>query len=342
MKKINKPNFSVVEVSIIIPHYNGKESILNTVSSLLKNTHKNFEIIIVDNGSSQADRLFLQKVIKTIDSRIKVFYLKQNNVSLARNFGIKKAKGKYLMFVDADDLVEDDYIETFLLPAISNNYDVVVGGFKRTNEDGKLLVQKNPGRGVMGLLSILAPWAKLFKKKYLIENNIWFIDSPIGEDIYFNFLALNVVSSDKIFPINYCGYHYVKRNSSYVTSYFDRGVTSSDMINLLSRIRKDAYVNLINKELTDYFLLRQALWFAIYTVSFLSDKEKKREASKILSWMNAYYLNYARKNHFLSFKNQLMNKYGENILIYFALKMLIIAPPMFQYYMLLIFSKFLI
>jgi teichuronic acid biosynthesis glycosyltransferase TuaG len=90
-------------VSVIIPYFKKKEFIFNCINSILKQTYKNFEIIIVNDECSDDSRLILQDIANK-DSRIKVINNKNNlGPGLSRNIGIKKSKGKFLAFIDADD-----------------------------------------------------------------------------------------------------------------------------------------------------------------------------------------------------------------------------------------------
>ena len=98
-----------IKVSVIIPVYNKQDYIKRTINSVLNQTYKNFEIIVVDDGSTDNSL----KAIKQIkDKRIKVFAQKNLGVSNARNKGIKQAKGNYIAFLDADDEFLPKYLET--------------------------------------------------------------------------------------------------------------------------------------------------------------------------------------------------------------------------------------
>jgi len=97
------------KVSIIMPAYNAENTIKNTIESILNQNYDNYEIIVVDDGSTDNT----QNIVKNIDnSKIKYFKLETNKgVSNARNFGIEKATGNYIMFIDSDDLYLDTMIE---------------------------------------------------------------------------------------------------------------------------------------------------------------------------------------------------------------------------------------
>ena len=99
-----------VKVSIIIPAYNVEKYILKCINSLLEQTEKEIEIIIVDDGSKDKTNLIVKEIIK---KHANIVLIEQGNkgVSAARNAGLQNAKGKYTMFIDADDWLEKDAIE---------------------------------------------------------------------------------------------------------------------------------------------------------------------------------------------------------------------------------------
>lgn len=120
-------NSSNVLVSIIIPVYNVEKFISETIESVLNQSFKAIEIILVDDGSKDSSLLICEKYLQ-IDSRIKV--LKQNNsgVSIARNNGLKIASGAYIFFMDSDDTLDSEFIATSYEIAKKNDSDIVVVG----------------------------------------------------------------------------------------------------------------------------------------------------------------------------------------------------------------------
>ncbi len=117
-------------VSVIIPVYNiPKKLIARCIRSLSDQTYKDFEVILVDDGSSDEINAFADRLGEA-DSRIKVFHRERGGVSAARNFGVEKATGEYLMFVDADDYVSPLMLEQAVNLATEHDADVVYAAVK--------------------------------------------------------------------------------------------------------------------------------------------------------------------------------------------------------------------
>ncbi len=97
-------------ISVIVPVYNVKPYLARCLDSLLKQTHTNFELLLVNDGSKDGSAFILEEYAKK-DSRIRVIHQENMGVSLARNRAIDEAKGSYITFIDSDDFVEDFYLE---------------------------------------------------------------------------------------------------------------------------------------------------------------------------------------------------------------------------------------
>lgn len=182
-------------VSIIIPVYNAQEYLDDCIKSVLGQTYKNFEVILIDDGS-------LDKSLKICngysewDNRIIVIHKENGGVSSARNMGLDVAKGDYILFVDSDDYIAEDYIESH----INFDADVVVSGTEKSGAYLKNEILKNEGEFV----GFGGPWKKLYKKE-LISNTRFREEIKIGEDIIFNLEILK--KTENIYYITYDGYH---------------------------------------------------------------------------------------------------------------------------------------
>ncbi len=122
MKSVNKP-----KVSIVVPVYNTEKYIERCMNSILNQTLKEIEIIIVDDGSKENCAKLCDELAKT-DSRIKVVHKKNAGLGFARNTGIKEATGEYIGFVDSDDYIEPEMYEKLYSTASVNNADIVLSG----------------------------------------------------------------------------------------------------------------------------------------------------------------------------------------------------------------------
>ena len=124
-------------VSIIIPFYKKKKYILNSIKSILNQTYKNFEIIIIYDDSNLDDLKYILE-IKRLDKRIRVFRNKENKgVGLSRNYGIKKSRGKFIAFLDADDIWHPLKLSTQIEFMIKNNFSITHTSYNIINEKNK-------------------------------------------------------------------------------------------------------------------------------------------------------------------------------------------------------------
>ncbi len=186
-------------VSVIIPIYNCEKYLNECISSVLEQTYKDFELILVDDGSTDNSLNICYEFAKK-DSRIIVIHQDNGGVSSARNKGLKNAKGEFITFVDSDDYVENDWLKMLITAILTNNADVSVCGIKLDNQlrclyENKLLtkdellseLQKN------GLL--YSVFNKLYRREKLaaeFKNGLKF-----GEDLLFNleyFRKINTIA----------------------------------------------------------------------------------------------------------------------------------------------------
>lgn len=118
-----------VLVSVIVPVYNVENYLRECVDSILRQTYKSIEIILVDDGSSDSSGLICDKY-KEKDNRIKVIHKENGGLSDARNSGFRISKGEFITFIDSDDIVSDDFIET-MIKALTVDCEVVVSGLTK-------------------------------------------------------------------------------------------------------------------------------------------------------------------------------------------------------------------
>lgn len=260
------------KVSIIIPVYNSEKYIDRCLKSVLKQDYNNIEIICVNDGSKDNSLDILKKYEKSS----KFIIIDQENIGVAktRNKAIKKSTGDYILFIDNDDFIDSNYVSTYLNKAKESDCDVVLGGYKRMSS--KLLFTKKIGKNSFSKFENMAPWAKIIKRDFLIENNIKFFPFSIGEDVIFN---LNLYSStDKIQIIDYCGYNWYYNDNS-VSNTRQRMFTDNILVlfNEMKKYDKNDDVH--------YYIARYMVWYLLFSGSGVTPLEFMNEYKKINDWL---------------------------------------------------------
>ena len=121
-------------ISVLVAVYNVEDFLGRCLDSIINQTYKNIEIIIIDDGSTDNSKKICED-FASLDSRIKLLHIKNMGLSYVRNFGIELAKGKYISFVDGDDYLENDYIETLYNNLIKYNADLSCCSYYRVFDD---------------------------------------------------------------------------------------------------------------------------------------------------------------------------------------------------------------
>ena len=129
-------------VTVIVPVYNVEKYIKECIDSVIKQTYTNIEIVLVDDGSKDESGKICDDYAAK-DSRIKVIHKQNEGLGFARNSGLEISTGKYVTFIDSDDVAECDLIEQLMKEVIDKDVDTCIGGFKRITEDGKAVFQES-------------------------------------------------------------------------------------------------------------------------------------------------------------------------------------------------------
>lgn len=260
------------KISIIIPVYNSEKYLSRCIDSVINQTYKDLEVILINDGSTD-DSLNVLKTYESLDNRIVIIDQKNQGVAKTRNKGLQKATGDYIMFIDNDDFLDTDYIET-MYQGIEDN-DIVVSGYKRVTNN-KILLNKIIKNNGFGIYENVAPWGKLIKKDYLIKNDIKFFSYPIGEDIIFNLKLYSL--TNKIFVIDNSNYNWYFNDSS--VSNTKQKSFDKDIINLYKEM-----IKYDNNEYAHYFIARYHIWYLLFSGKYSSKKEFLEEYTKLINWM---------------------------------------------------------
>ena len=224
-------------ISIIVPIYNASSMLEKCVSTIINQTYKNIEILLIDDGSTD-DSLVIAKELESKDNRIKVFSQLNLGVSAARNLGIEKSKGEYVGFVDSDDWIDKDMYLEMYKSIKKNNSDLTLCNFIRVygekevkkdefyniNSNDKnlkeVVLRKIISRGEENIFGSCCKM--LISKKILLDNNLKFeIEMKMSEDMMF--LIKCIDASSKI-NINDKFLYYYRTNPNSATSNFIAGL----------------------------------------------------------------------------------------------------------------------
>lgn len=213
-------------VSVIIPVYNAEKTLEKCINSILHQTYVNIEIILVNDGSTD-NSLNICCKMRDCDSRIRIINKKNAGVSSARNIGIESATGEYCCFVDSDDWIEKDHVESLM--ANIAGVDCVISGYIKEAGTQRSECQLMPLKinlydikeqavGAMFWNGFIHPcWNKLFRREILVNNKILFeTEIHISEDSLFCLKYLSYCRSMRL--ISEMTYHYKIDKGSYSLS----------------------------------------------------------------------------------------------------------------------------
>ena len=254
-----------MKFSIIVPVYNVEKYIEKCLESILKQTYKNYEVIIVNDGSPDNSQKIIDKFIKK-DKRFKSYKKENGGLSDARNYGLKFVSGDYILFIDSDDYINKDLLEE--LNKTINNYKVDLIRFSCTtvDEDGKIIGKENnseyenikPELVVRELITrnfVETACLYCYKKDFWDKYKFTFAVGKLHED--YGLIPLVIYFAKNITSINYLGYYYVQRENSITKTINYKKVKKGvydmydqylDLVDILSK-KQD---NIIKKTILSY------------------------------------------------------------------------------------------
>lgn len=195
----------MLSLSVVIPVYNAESTLRKSVDSILCQSYRDFELLLVDDGSNDGSSVICDEYSQK-DNRVKVFHKANGGVSSARNLGIDNAQGEWITFIDADDYISESYFDTI----DERDEDILFKGYQKFDNTGNVA-----GRVADDLLRVSVfsdlisryvtdsllrcPWAKFYKRS-LIGDLRFLADMKIGEDAWFVFNYLAKCKSFSVLP----------------------------------------------------------------------------------------------------------------------------------------------
>lgn len=298
------------KVSIIVPVYNVEKYLRRCLDSLVNQTLKDIEIIVVNDGSPDNSQDIIDEYASKY-SIIKSFIKENGGVGRARNYGIQKANGEYIGFVDSDDYVKEDMFELLYKKAIEENADYVTCDLmftyenkNKANEISLGIRDVNSDIKKAGLLSPLYSCTKLIKKDFLLNSGLmfseglWYEDLPVTIPLF--------VLANKVAYVTKPLYYYVQRDGSVMNSKYN--VKMNDIFVEMDKVCKTFKDKGLFEEYyseLEYLYIEHFLVYGAFR--FLRTDHYEELMTKAFDYVKKEFPNYRRNKYIKTFnlKNRL-------------------------------------
>ncbi|WP_026523835.1 glycosyltransferase family 2 protein [Butyrivibrio sp. MB2005] len=280
------------KVSVIIPIYNGQNYIDEIFRQLLSQTYQNLEVILVDDGSADDSAKIIEEHIRSCVSKkgtngmvFKLISQQNTGQGGARNRGIDEATGDYLLFMDQDDRIKDDYIEKLLGVAEREVSDIVISGYEHVTVSGEVREHVELINNAWCRFMNITPWGKIYRRDFVERENIRFLPVPLGEDIYFNVLSYS--HTQKVSYTDYVGYQWVINDGS-VSNTVHRAVSEeSHILTLFDALAgMDGADKWMRDEQFEFFMLKTGIFHILYAAKGTDAKALISYRDEVFSWLN--------------------------------------------------------
>lgn len=309
----------MTKLSVIVPVYNVEKYLEKCIDSILRQTFTEFELILVNDGSTDKSGLICEEYVK-LDKRVKVIHKNNGGLSSARNAGLDIANGEYIGFIDSDDYIDPNMLNQMYITAKNYNADIVSCRFLRINENEQEDIKVLQSTEVRVYDSYKAleeylsykdenlkdihtvVWNKIYKRH--LFNNIKFPEGKIFEDGYVTYRLIH--EANQIAVLNNIYYYYVQRSNSIM-----KKINPIQLLNtyddwcLIYRFLMLNYPNLASLAANRY--IKKCINLYIQLNSFeISEKDRKRYKVKIEKDLNKDYTSLMKmkvglKNKFILF-----------------------------------------
>jgi len=322
----------VKKVSIIVTVYNVEKYLEKCLNSLVNQTLDNIEIIIVNDGSPDNSFKMIKEYSKKYPKIIKEYTIENSGLGEARNYGLDKCNGKYIMYVDSDDYIEKNMAEDLYNLAEKENSDVVICGYNVINEDTNEIIKHetaySPIEPTNFLYSLLfgktAVWNKLYKKELIQNNKIKYRSRVWYEDVDFSFKVYT--KSKKVSFINKSYYNYLIRSGSIMNN--DNLERTSELCQSFDEVIKYSKENKVyekyQKEIEFYCLFHMYICGITRIINTNNRMSyKKRKINEYRKYLAENFPDY-RKNIYLPKlpRSNKMLYYLINLKFYYTIKII--------------------
>ena len=273
------------KVSIIVPIYNVEKYLNKCIDSLLNQTLKDIEIILVDDGSTDNSGEIAKNFAEKNPNKIKYYRKENGGLSDARNYGIPYATGEYIAFLDSDDYIEENAYEEMYNKAIEENSDYVECDFIWEYPNKSKIDKQNYyfGKSEMMKNVRVVAWNKLIKRELITTNNIFFPKGLRYEDVEFTYKLIPYL--DRTSYVNKPFIHYVQRENSIANKQNDRNIEIFTVLdNVIQYYKENKLYNEYEEEL-EYIYTRYSLCSSLKRICKIPDVETRDKLVEF-TWNN--------------------------------------------------------
>ena len=317
------------KVSVIIPVYNTEQYLEACLDSVFAQTLKELEVILVNDGSTDASLSIMEKYRANYPDRVKLISKENGGQATARNVAIPLCTGEYIGFVDSDDYIEPEMYERMYQKAKEADADYVecdyvnvkvnaAGETERIADYGSR-VREYTSKEDMFIDPMLAPWNKIYRRTLLQESEVRFPEGYIYEDTAFCLKAISIVNRFAFVPGKYV-VHYFRGGST-------MNINKSKRVSNIFPVLKDVITIYQNRELfqiyypeLEYEIVKILLCSSLIRISEIPDKRLRKQNCKETWTMISEYFPKYKKNKYLKqkgMKNLYMKcVYGWNITMF--------------------------
>ena len=294
-------NYGNELISIIVPVYNVERYLEKCVNSIINQTYKNLEIILVDDGATDSSGNMCDELAKS-DNRIKVYDKENGGLSDARNYGVERVTGDYIGFVDSDDYIDSEMYEKLYEAIKKENVDVAECSLKVIYPGKIELFTDEKYYKVLGKTEYLeeyltikkvfgSVWTKLIKSD--VAKKLVFPKGKLYEDTYYAYDLINIANSFVL--IDSPSYNYLMRENSITNSKFDPRIF--DLIKIVEKFHKMTYENYPSlKEAAD--CRKMYAYFSVLNSILLEENYRNNEYySEILSYFKRNYISLLKNKY---------------------------------------------
>ena len=290
--------------SIIVPLYRGKDYIEECIDSVVAQTYKEWELLLMNDGSPDDTYDFVAELLKKekyTGYNIRLMTQENRGVAETRNTCVELATGEYVAFLDQDDRFKPDYLEK-LMGAVTDNDDMALCGYERRTDEDKMTKRITVTEDSLSKYRIITPWARVYRRAFLLDNGLKFLTTACCEDFYLTIHAYAITKSIKIVP-DYSGYLW-RYNKASVSNTKQKNVMIVDaVVSTYEKIVSELPENRVSSfEEEEYCFVRSCIYYLLYATNYESTKQIDYAYDKYMSFLETHYPNYKKNRNISLFR----------------------------------------